>query len=105
MARLPQDNFEVLTSSTGFRITPTTQLSFNGIAQYDNQSKTIGLNTRFRYIIKPGSDLFLVFNKGFDRGDDGELRNFRTFKTFFIIISFLTGIDKPSSLQCGHLIC
>ena len=81
MARLPQDNFEVLTSSTGCRITPTTQLSFNGIAQYDNQSKTIGLNTRFRYIIKPGSDLFLVFNKGFDRGDDGELRNFRTFKT------------------------
>jgi hypothetical protein len=70
-----------LTSSTGFRITPTTQLSLNGIAQYDNQSKTIGLNSRFRYIIKPGSDLFLVLNKGFDRGDDGELRNFRTFKT------------------------
>ena len=36
---------------------------------------------RDSYIIKPGSDLFLVLNKGFDRGDDGELRNFRTFKT------------------------
>ena len=35
------------------------------------------MNNRFRYILKSGSDLFLVFNKGFEK----ELDSFRTFKT------------------------
>ena len=80
-ANLPVGDFDVLTGSLGLRITPTTRLSFNSIAQYDNQSERIGINNRFRYILKSGSDLFLVFNKGFDRGETGELQNFRSYKT------------------------
>lgn len=30
--------------------------------QFDNVSDLLGLNTRFRWIIRPGSDLFLVYN-------------------------------------------
>lgn len=30
--------------------------------QFDNLSELLGLNTRFRWIIRPGSDLFLVYN-------------------------------------------
>ena len=81
LARLPQEDFEVLTGSLGLRVTPTTQLSFNGVAQYDNQSETIGVNCRIRYIIQSGSDLFLVLNKGFEREEDGDRRSFRTTKT------------------------
>ena len=81
LAQLPQEDFEAVTGSLGLRVTPTTKLSFNGIAQYDNQSETIGLNCRIRYIIQSGSDLFLVFNKGFEREEDGDRRSFRTTKT------------------------
>ena len=80
-AELASDDFDAWTGYLGLRITPTTQLSFNSIAQYDNLSKRIGVNNRLRYILKSGSDLFLVFNKGFDRGDNRELESFRTYKT------------------------
>jgi hypothetical protein len=80
-ADLPVGEFDVLTGSLGVRITPTTRLSFNSIVQWDNQSKQIGLNNRFRYIIKSGSDLFFVFNKGFHKGYDREFDDFRSFKT------------------------
>jgi len=81
MAELSEDHFDVLTSMLGFRITPSTQISFNGIAQYDNQTKTIGVNARTRYIIKSGSDLFLVLNKGFERENEGDRRSFRSTET------------------------
>jgi hypothetical protein len=81
LARLPQEDFEAVTGSLGLRVTPTTKLSFNGIAQYDNQSETIGLNFRIRYIIQSGSDLFLVLNKGLEREEEGDRRSFRTTKT------------------------
>ena len=81
LARLPQEDFEVVTGSLGLRVTPTTHLSFNAIAQYDNQTETMGVNSRIRYIIKSGSDLFLVFNKGFERVENGDRRSFRTTKT------------------------
>ena len=81
LAGLPQEDLEAVTGSLGLRVTPTTQLSFNGIAQYDNQSETIGLNFRIRYIIQSGSDLFLVLNKGFEREEEGDRRSFRTTKT------------------------
>jgi hypothetical protein len=77
---LPGEEFEVLTNSVGFRITPNTQLSFNSITQFDNQSKTIGINNRVRYILKSGCDLFLVLNKGLERTEQKEHRRFRTFK-------------------------
>jgi len=70
-------DFEVWTGFLGLRLTPTTTLSFNSVTQYDNLSKTMGLNNRIRYIIKPGSDLFLVFNKGYQR-ELGKFRGFRT---------------------------
>jgi hypothetical protein len=80
-AELTVGDFDAWTSSLGVRITPTTRLSFNSIVQYDNQSERIGVHNRFRYILKSGNDLFLVFNKGFDKGDNRELESFRTYKT------------------------
>ena len=76
-ADMPVGNFEAWTGFLGLRVTPTTKLSFNSLTQYDNLSKRMGLNNRIRYIIRPGSDVYLVFNKGFDR-EEGRFKSFRT---------------------------
>ncbi len=40
----------------------TPDLSISSIVQYDNLSKQFGMNNRLRWIITPGSDVYLVFN-------------------------------------------
>ncbi len=40
----------------------TTDLFLSSSLQFDNLSDVLGLNTRLRWIITPGSDLFLVYN-------------------------------------------
>lgn len=44
----------------GFDFTPDLSLSSN--IQYDDVSTLVGTNTRFRWIITPGTDVFLVYN-------------------------------------------
>ena len=42
-------------------IDPTPSLSFTTNVQYDNLSEVLGLYARLRWILQPGSDLFLVY--------------------------------------------
>ena len=35
--------------------------------QYDTDSQNVGSNTRLRWTIKPGNDLFVVWNRGWQR--------------------------------------
>lgn len=42
-------------------------LSWANLVQYDNESRMLGFQTRFRWILKPGNDLFLVLNRGWFR--------------------------------------
>jgi hypothetical protein len=44
----------------------TTELFFTTNLQYDNDSNEIGLNNRLRWIITPGSNLFLVYNHNWE---------------------------------------
>ncbi len=44
----------------------TTELFFTSNLQYDNDSNEIGLNNRLRWIITPGSNLFLVYNHNWE---------------------------------------
>lgn len=44
---------------TGY-ITPFVSFSTN--IQYDDITESIGVNNRFRWIVTPGTDLFLVYN-------------------------------------------
>jgi hypothetical protein len=48
----------------------TTYLFFSATVQYDNVSELIGINNRLRWIITPGSDLYLVYNHNWLREDD-----------------------------------
>jgi len=72
---LKEGDFETVVGSLGIRITPNKRLSWDSIVQYDNISDQIGVNSRIRYIVKPGSDIYLVVNQGFDI-EDGSFQQF-----------------------------
>ena len=65
-AQLPNGDFNSLTTTLALRVTPNTKLSYNSLAQYDNQSEDLGLNHRLRYILKPGGTSS-VYNQGYRR--------------------------------------
>jgi hypothetical protein len=44
----------------------TPDLSWTTFAQYDNVSRSMGMNSKVRWIFEPGSELFVVVNQGFD---------------------------------------
>ncbi len=52
-------------------------ISWSNIVQYDNESRIFGFQSRFRWILRPGNDLFLVWNRGWYRNLD------HTFATAF----------------------
>jgi hypothetical protein len=39
-------------------------LSWANLVQYDSESRELGVQSRFRWILKPGNDVFLVINRG-----------------------------------------
>ncbi len=47
-------------------------VSWANLVQYDNESRMLGFQTRFRWILRPGNDLFLVLNRGWFRTLDGD---------------------------------
>lgn len=42
-------------------------LVLTSFIQYDTESRNLGTNTRLRWTIKPGNDLFIVWNHGWER--------------------------------------
>jgi len=64
---LPEGSFNtnVLTLKADYNVTPN--LSWANLAQYDNESRVAGLQSRFRWILQPGNDFFLILNRGWRR--------------------------------------
>lgn len=47
-------------------------LSLSSFFQYDSQTRNLGMNTRLRWTVHPGADLFLVWNRGWrEEGERG----------------------------------
>lgn len=46
-------------------------MSLTGNVQYDDVSEVVGLYSRFRWIVRPGSDVFLVYTHNWQNGLDG----------------------------------
>jgi Domain of unknown function (DUF5916)/Carbohydrate family 9 binding domain-like len=67
---LPQGRFytEILTIRADYNFTPN--ISWANLTQYDNESRVAGWQSRFRWILRPGNDLFLVVNRGWVRRVD-----------------------------------
>jgi hypothetical protein len=76
-ARLPEGHFiaRIFTSNVSYAATP--RLSLSNLVQYDNRSRNMGWQSRVRWTLQPGNDLFFAFNQGWIHEDGGNLR-FRT---------------------------
>ena len=55
-----------------FQFSP--DVSLNNLVQWDNESDSLALQSRFRWILEPGSDLFFVVQSGWIEGADGVFR-------------------------------
>ena len=66
---LAEGNFRVhvATLKADYNFSPN--VSWANLLQYDSESRVLGVQSRFRWIIKPGSDLFLVINRGWYRSE------------------------------------
>lgn len=66
---IPTGKFTVHIARLHLNFSFTRNLSWNLVQQYDNVSNAYGVNSRIRWAIQPGSDLFLVFNHNADTAD------------------------------------
>jgi hypothetical protein len=67
------NSFTVRIVTARFEIQLSPDVSWNNLVQYDNSSDEINFESRFRWTITPGSDLFLILNQGFiDESDHFE---------------------------------
>jgi hypothetical protein len=62
---------QVVTTRGDYNFTPN--VSWQNLQQYDNESRLLSFQSRFRWILKPGSDLFVVLNRGWFKTFDGPL--------------------------------
>lgn len=73
-ARLPQGDFttRLFTLRADYSFTP--YLTLSNLAQFDNDSRDLGWQSRLRWIIQPGNELFVVFNQDFQQDPQGGFR-------------------------------
>jgi hypothetical protein len=57
-------------------------ISLSNFVQYDTDSRNIGLQSRLRWIMKPGNEFFIVLNHGWQ---ENELDRFESAQTRFRI--------------------
>ena len=77
--KLNSGNFKTTLFKIIIGIYPTPRLAFYNNMQYDDISKVLGLYSKIRYTIRPGSDLYLVYNNNWQDNEDGLGRtNYRT---------------------------
>jgi hypothetical protein len=64
---LPQGNFVQRLWQLQGAYAWNPNLVLSSFIQYDTESQNVGTNTRLRWTIKPGNDLFIVWNRGWQR--------------------------------------
>ena len=60
---LPEGTFTTHLGEVRANVAFTPDIDWLNFVQFDNQSETIGLNSRFRWIVRPGEELYLVWNQ------------------------------------------
>lgn len=63
---LDQGTFITRLISARVNLAFTPDLFWSTTLQYDNVSETAGVNSRVRWTVEPGSDIYVVVNQGFD---------------------------------------
>ena len=96
-ARLPEGNFiaRIVTSNINFAASP--RWRFRISIQYDNRSRNLGWQSRMRWTLQPGNDLFLAFNQGWVQEVDGNrslrfrAQDSRVSAKFQVLVPVLSG--------------
>jgi hypothetical protein len=70
-ARLKEGSFAARIFSVRVNYSFNPLLTVSNEAQYDNDSKGLGWQSRIRWILRPGREVFFVFNQGWLREEDG----------------------------------
>ena len=70
-ASLPEGDFVAQVFAGRVDFNASTNVTWANQVQYDSDSRVLGFQSRFRWILKPGNDLFLVIGSGWDRHFDG----------------------------------
>ena len=72
---LPEGNFtaDIFQFNANFLFSPN--ITLYNFLQFDSQSNTAGLQTRFRWILKPGDEIILVWNSGYSKPNDRFVMN------------------------------
>jgi hypothetical protein len=70
---LPEGDFTVRAVETRVVYAFSPDLVLSAYGQYDSESRNMGLNTRLRWTLTPGTDLYVVWNRGWRRplAEDG----------------------------------
>jgi hypothetical protein len=77
--RLDEGDFTTRIGRVRVNVYFTPDISWETFAQWDDTTDTIGMNSRLRWIIRDGQELFLIWNQGVDtsgnnfRGTRGEV--------------------------------
>ena len=73
-ASLPQGDFIARIYSAQVNYAVSSFLSLSNLIQFDNRSENLGLQSRLRWTIEPGNDVFFIFGQGWvqdlERGYD-----------------------------------
>ena len=65
--KLQHGNFVQRLTQLNFTYAFNPNLSWSNFLQYDTESQNVGNNLRVRWTVKPGNDIFLVWNRGWQR--------------------------------------
>jgi hypothetical protein len=71
---LPGGRFTAKVLEGRLELNLSPNLGWSNLVQYDSDSRELGFQSRLRWRIRPGSDLFVVFNRGWVREEDGAFR-------------------------------
>ena len=84
---LPAGDFITRLGRLQVNVAFSTDLTWNNTIQFDNVSDTVGINSRIRWEIRPGDEVFFVVNQGFDT-EGGRFRSLSTEITFKLGLTF-----------------
>jgi hypothetical protein len=67
---LPAGEFQVQVAQASVNFLFTPDIAWTNFIQWDNVSDSLGINSRLRWIIEPGNEIFFVVNQTFDTFGD-----------------------------------
>jgi hypothetical protein len=68
---LPDGRFTAKVLAGRIDVNFSPNLAWSNLVQYDSDSRELGFQSRLRWRLRPGSDLFVVFNRGWVHEPDG----------------------------------